>query len=158
MPDTASLYDRDWFAWTQEQAARLRDLRPNGLDVENLAEEIEDMGKSQRRAIESLLFQLSVHLLKLELMRWPGSARHCRQESRAFRRSLTRDFRESPSLRAKRHELYVIAWDEAVRAFLADWREGARGTLPVALDAAAPRYDLDREVLAEEWFPEAPGA
>jgi len=158
MPDTTSLYDRDWFAWTQEQAARLRDLRPNGLDVENLAEEIEDMGKSQRRAVESLLFQLSVHLLKLELMRWPGSARHWRQESRAFRRSLTRDFRESPSLRARRNELYSVAWDEAVRAFLADWRDGSRGALPVALDPAAPRYDLDREVLVEEWFPEAPRA
>ena len=38
MPDTASLYDRDWYAWTQDQAARLRawpeQLRPNGLDVE----------------------------------------------------------------------------------------------------------------------------
>lgn len=155
MPDTASLYDRDWFAWTQEQAARLRDLRPNGIDVENLAEEIEDLGKSQRRAIESLLFQLALHLLKLEFMRWPGSARHWRQESRAFRRSLARDFEDSPSLWARRQALYAEAWNDAARAFLADWREGARGTLPVALDSAAPRYDLDREMLAEDWFPGA---
>lgn len=57
MPDTAASYDRDWFAWTQDQAARLRawpeHLRPTGLDVENLAEEVEDMGKSQRRAVEA---------------------------------------------------------------------------------------------------------
>ncbi len=69
MPDSASLYDKDWYAWTQDQAARLRELpaasRPNGLDVENLAEEVESMGASQRRAIRSLLEQLYIHLLKM---------------------------------------------------------------------------------------------
>ena len=70
MPDTASLYDRDFFAWTQDQAALLRawpeHLRPNGIDIENLVEEVESLGKSDRRAIESLLELVVLHFLKLE--------------------------------------------------------------------------------------------
>ncbi|RAI60988.1 hypothetical protein DOO78_02355 [Roseicella frigidaeris] len=54
MPDDAGLHDRDWYAWTQDQAARLRawpeQLRPNGLDVREIAEEIESLGTSDRRA------------------------------------------------------------------------------------------------------------
>lgn len=158
MPDTASLYDRDWFAWTQDQAARLRDLRPNGLDVENLAEEIEDMGKSQRRAIESLLRQIAQHLLKLELLPWPGPRRHWRAEIRAFRRSLADDFEESPSLHTSRAALYAKAWRGAAKTFAGEWRDRQAGPLPDGFDPAEPRYDLDTQLLNEDWFPEPPTA
>ena len=79
MPDTASLYDRDFFAWTQDQAARLRawpeHLRPNGIDVANLVEEVESLGKSDRRAIGSLLGFIALHLLKIEFARLRSSGR-----------------------------------------------------------------------------------
>lgn len=74
MAETLDLYERDFFAWTQDQAARLRALRPNGLDVENLAEEVETLGRSERRAVVSLMRRIVHHLLKLEMLAW-GSAR-----------------------------------------------------------------------------------
>lgn len=60
----ATLYDTDFFVWTQEQAALLRDGKARDLDWEHLAEEIESLGKSDRRALASHLAGLVLHLLK----------------------------------------------------------------------------------------------
>jgi Domain of unknown function DUF29 len=57
-------YDTDFYAWTQAQAAALRDGKWDTLDRANLAEEIESLGRSERFAIESHLQNLLTHLLK----------------------------------------------------------------------------------------------
>jgi Domain of unknown function DUF29 len=57
-------YETDFYAWTQEQAAALRDGKWDTLDRANLAEEIESLGRSERFAIESHLQNLLTHLLK----------------------------------------------------------------------------------------------
>ena len=57
-------YDQDFYGWTQEQAALLRAGRLNDLDIENLIEEVETMGRSEKRELESRLTVLFVHLLK----------------------------------------------------------------------------------------------
>jgi hypothetical protein len=61
---TIPTYDTDFYAWTQQQAAALRDRKWMTLDVEHLAEEIESLGRSERYAIESHLQNLLTHLLK----------------------------------------------------------------------------------------------
>jgi hypothetical protein len=58
-------YDTEFYAWTQAQAAALRDRKWTALDVEHLAEEIESLGLRDRDAIESQLVRLLLHLLKL---------------------------------------------------------------------------------------------
>ncbi|MDZ7713694.1 MAG: DUF29 domain-containing protein [Rhodovibrio sp.] len=58
------LYDTDFYAWTQQQAERLREVRDNRLDAENLAEEVADLGKSELRAVNSHLESVLVHLMK----------------------------------------------------------------------------------------------
>jgi hypothetical protein len=58
------LYDTDFYAWTQDQARKLREVRDNRLDAEHLAEEVADLGKSELRAVTSHLESLLVHLLK----------------------------------------------------------------------------------------------
>jgi hypothetical protein len=58
------LYDTDFYAWTQDQAEKLREVRDNRLDAANLAEEVADLGKSELRAVTSHLESLLVHLLK----------------------------------------------------------------------------------------------
>jgi hypothetical protein len=89
----AELYDEDFYAWTREQADALRRLaaeRWNGpLDLERLAEEVEDLGSSQRHAVESLIERVLEHLLKLEyspaadLRRgWLISVLHARNHAR----------------------------------------------------------------------------
>jgi hypothetical protein len=58
-------YETDFYAWTQEQAAALRDGKWDTLDRANLAEEIESLGLRDRDAIESQLVRVLLHLLKL---------------------------------------------------------------------------------------------
>ena len=57
------LYDTDFYAWTQEQAALLWDQQAQALDYANLAEEVESLGKSQQQALESHLEVVLTHLL-----------------------------------------------------------------------------------------------
>jgi Domain of unknown function DUF29 len=57
-------YDDDLYAWTKEQADLLRQRAANEIDWDNLAEEIEAVGRSERREIRSRLEILLIHLLK----------------------------------------------------------------------------------------------
>jgi hypothetical protein len=57
-------YEKDFYGWTQEQAALLRAGRLTELDITNLIEEVETMGRSEKRALQSRLTVLLVHLLK----------------------------------------------------------------------------------------------
>ena len=91
-------YDQDFFLWTQYTAALLREGRFGDLDVAHLAEEIEDMGKRDRREVESRLELLLIHLLK-----WHGQADRrsdsWRRTIATQRAELERALRDSPSLR-----------------------------------------------------------
>ena len=64
MTVTKSLYDVDFVAWTEEQASHLMAKRWNQLDLENIIEEIESLGRNDKRAVVSLLTNLLLHLLK----------------------------------------------------------------------------------------------
>jgi hypothetical protein len=61
---TIDLYETDLFSWAQHNAALLRDGRLSEIDVEHIAEELEDMGKSEQRALASHIRILLLHLLK----------------------------------------------------------------------------------------------
>jgi Domain of unknown function DUF29 len=61
---TRSLYDQDFVGWTEQMVTALRQGNWAGLDIENLIEEVEALGKSDRRAIKSRLEVLLMHLLK----------------------------------------------------------------------------------------------
>jgi hypothetical protein len=82
------LYDTDFYAWTQDQARKLREVRDNRLDAEHLAEEVADLGRSELRAVTSHLKQMLVHLLKIAyspadapLAGWLAVARMHRDEA-----------------------------------------------------------------------------
>lgn len=62
----SELYDRDYYAWVQDQVDALRRRRIEDVDWENVAEEIEDLGKSQRQSVESQMVRMLEHLLKLQ--------------------------------------------------------------------------------------------
>src|SRR5689334_14675408 len=68
MAKTVTVYDLDFFLWTKEQAGALRRCKASNLplDWENLAEEIESLGISQRTALNSQLRRILHHLFKLE--------------------------------------------------------------------------------------------
>ena len=64
MPRNSVDYEEDFYAWTVEQARLLRLGDLSAIDVANIAEEIESVGRSDRRALESRLTVLLTHLLK----------------------------------------------------------------------------------------------
>jgi hypothetical protein len=82
MTSLESLYEDDFYAWTQQQAELLRRLPPlgNELDLEHIAEEIEDLGRSDLRAAQSLCEHIIEHLLKLEYSGLEDPADHWRDE------------------------------------------------------------------------------
>ena len=59
-----TLYDRDFYAWSREQADLLRAGNASDADLENIAEEIESMGKTEKRELVSRLTVLLLHLVK----------------------------------------------------------------------------------------------
>jgi hypothetical protein len=62
--DNQPLYDRDFYAWANEQAVLLRAGRLSEADIEHIAEEIESMGRTEKRELVSRLTVLLLHLLK----------------------------------------------------------------------------------------------
>ncbi len=88
--DRAALYDAEIYAWSQHQAAVLRRMAanpaalPNDLDLERVAEEIEEVGNEQRYAVESSLVRLFVPLIKLIALPGNQAARHWIKEANAF--------------------------------------------------------------------------
>ena len=64
LPKLATTYDQDVVAWANEQAALLRAGRWSDLDIEHLADEIEDVGKSEQRELASRVAVLLAHLLE----------------------------------------------------------------------------------------------
>lgn len=106
------LYDTDFYAWTEEQAALLREGRLSSADVEHIAEEIESMGRTEKRELISRLAVLMMHLLKLEFQ--PGRrGSSWRATVRLQRRELRRHLEDNPSLRAKLTELAEDAYTDA---------------------------------------------
>lgn len=98
-PDKPTLYDSDYARWAAEQGALLREGRLSDLDRENLAEEIESLGRGDKREIESRLKIVMVHLLKLRFQPEkgkPGWKSTVTEQRRRIGKLLT----ESPSLRS----------------------------------------------------------
>ena len=87
-PGNAPSYEGDFVAWLEDQAQRARRGETESLDLENIAEELEGMARSDRREIRSRLVILLTHLLKCSARperrssSWPGTdrratRRHC---------------------------------------------------------------------------------
>ena len=115
MPRNCVDYEEDFYAWTVEQARLLRSGELTSIDVANIAEEIESLGRSDKRAIESRLTVLLMHLLKWQIqskMRsqsWSGTILE-------QRRRIEKLLRESPSLRASVNEALAEAYSDAREA------------------------------------------
>jgi hypothetical protein len=112
----ADLYDEDFYAWTQQQAQALRThfRGDNRLDVEHLAEEVEDLGKSELHAIESFVENVIEHLLKLDHSGWVEARSHWRAEVDAFRASIER--RITPRIRQQVETELDALYERARRA------------------------------------------
>lgn len=139
----SSLYDRDFYAWANEQAGLLRAGKLSSADIENIAEEIESMGKTERRELISRLTILLCHLLKWQ---YQPSRRGASWEVTIAnqRRAVARLLVDNPSLKSK--------LPEAIDAAYIDARGDAYAEtgLPKATFPAACPWTHDR--IADEGF------
>jgi Domain of unknown function DUF29 len=105
----SDLYERDYYAWVQDQVRAMREHRIEELDWFNVVEEIEDLGKGEKRSIESRIARIVEHLLNLAYA--PGRMRSSNRRGwelpiREARRQIRRRLSESPSLRQKTPEMF----------------------------------------------------
>ena len=106
-------YESDFYGWANEQAALLRQGRLGEADIANIAEEIESMGRSEKRELVSRLAVLLTHLLKWRFQptrrskSWSTSVRVQRQR-------LARHLDDNPSLRSLLPKALLDAYADAV--------------------------------------------
>jgi len=106
----SNLYKMDFYAWTQEQAELLRHQDWQKLDLENLIEEVESLGKQQRQELRNRLSILIAHLLKWEYQRERRS-RSWLATIRVQRRDLLKLIRDNPSLKPYLLEILPEAFE-----------------------------------------------
>lgn len=138
-------YENDVVAWASEQARLLRAGRFDLLDLEHIAEEIEDVGKSEQRELANRMAVLLTHLLKWQYQpeRQGNSwARTIKEQ----RKGVLSRLEETPSLKSKLNEprWWDAVWADAVAQATA---ETGIDTLPEACPWS------EAEVLGEGWFP-----
>jgi hypothetical protein len=146
MPRNSVAYDEDFFAWTQEQARLLREGDVASIDLGNLAEEIESVGKSDRREIRSRLVILVTHLLKWQFQP-TGRSNSWSATVREQRRRIALVIEDSPSLRSVVAETLDDAYGKA-RLDAAD--ETALD--PTIFPEACPY--TPEQILSEDFLPE----
>ena len=142
----ARLYDTDIAAWSEKTAQLLLEGRHDELDLEALIEEVLGLGKAERDAIESHLYQLLYHLLKLcygRALDIERAGRGWRLSVNEARRGIRRRLQKSPSLAGYPLEVlgaeYEDARQQAAEALLipiGDLPEQCLWTLEQILDAA----------------------
>lgn len=148
--ETQNLYHTDFNAWALNEAQKLKLKQFDRVDLKNLIEEVEDMSKSQRRALESRLITLMMHLLKWQYQpegrtnsnSWKGTIK-------SQRLKIEKILKDMPSLKNDLNNMiedefnYKTALQEAVKETGLDEK-----TFPSKLT-----YNKD-ELLKIDYFPE----
>ena len=109
---STSLYETDFYAWTQLQARLIKEKQLAQVDLENIAEELESMGKSEKRELESRLVVLIMYLLKWQFQPKRRN-KSWRSTINTQRDELERLIRLSPSLKHIIYESITRAYSSA---------------------------------------------
>ena len=110
-----TLYERDYLLWTEETTAKLRARDFDHVDIENLIEEIESLGKSERKEIKSRLTVLLEHLMKRIYLDSPDCFGGWENTIYTQRNDIEFTLDDSPSLKAIWDETFDIAFRVALR-------------------------------------------
>jgi hypothetical protein len=109
-----SLYESDFLLWTQDTIAKLKARDFDHVDFENLIEEVEALGRSEKKELASRLEILLAHLLKRIYIDMPQEFNGWERTIREQRRRLTQALRKTPSLKSVWDELLDDAWELAL--------------------------------------------
>lgn len=144
-----SLYESDFYRWIQQTTVALKAKAFDQVDWDNVIEEIESMGRSERRELKSRLIVLLEHLLKLRYWTTEQALdeRGWRNTIIEQRRQIQLVLDDSPSLRAVMSDIYADAYGQA--------REDVclKAQLPESAIPREPLWDIDEILNAQDPFP-----
>jgi uncharacterized protein DUF29 len=160
MTDARTLYDEDFVAWTEQQAEALRAAARGGtnqpLDWENLAEEVEDLGRALRHELRNRLTVILRHLIKLEHSPAADPRRGWRASIREARSEVESLLSENPSLQRDLPRLIDEQLPRAVKLAVADLDDY------LELDATRRQLAQDssytRDQILGDWLPPEPNS
>ena len=141
-------YDDDVVLWSREQAALLRSGKLSLLDLEHIADEIEDVGKSEQRELAARMVVLLANLLKWKYQpALRGSS--WRTTIKTQRNGVSRRVDKTPGLKASLadREFWIDVWGDAI-----DQTVKETGLTEEALPDACP-WPIDK-VLSNDWLPD----
>jgi Domain of unknown function DUF29 len=141
-------YEKDVIAWSIEQAHALRSGDFSKLDIEHLADEIEDVGKSEQRELANRMAVLLAHLLKWQCQ--PDKRAKSWTDTIALQRErIARRVKRTPSFKAsfRDPDWWADAWDDATTQCAQE-----TGIDITSLPTACPWSAAD--VMADKWLPE----
>jgi len=155
---TQTLYDRDFYLWTQQQSRELREAARSGvnlpIDWEQVAEEIEDMGKSVRFELRCRLATIIEHLLKLQHSPAVEPRAGWRSTIRRTRDDIDDVLKENPSLRREIDDMIADSQAKATRRVAHElWERGEIDRAAISLVESAT---FTKEQVLLDWFPEGP--
>ena len=112
------LHERDFNLWIEQIVTKIQQQDLDGMDWDNLLDEIEDMGASQKRALDSYTQRLIEHVLKLKY--WTSEVERCRDgwmvEVTNFRSRINRILKKNPSLKNYLASEYLDIYQDAIKA------------------------------------------
>ena len=146
MPDKAALYDKDFFAWSNQQAGLLRAGKLGEADLQHIAEEIESMGKAEKRELISRLTVLLLHLLKWQHQP-AGRGNSWRLSIANSRDEITDHLLDNPSLKSN------LAADLATGYKYARRKASAETNLSLDIFPSSCPWEY-KELIGQEFWPE----
>jgi hypothetical protein len=159
MPEgTTAVYDEDLYLWSQQQAEALRAAARSGanlsIDWENVAEEIESLGRRDRHGVISRLETLIAHLLKLEHSSQVDPRRGWTVTVERDRHVIRRLLKESPSLRARLAELVAEARQSGLRGAVTALETVGEYEAAHVIERTGIDYTVDQ--VMGDWIPPGP--
>ncbi|WP_422412043.1 MULTISPECIES: DUF29 domain-containing protein [unclassified Endozoicomonas] len=116
----SDLYDTDFYSWSFQQAELIRQGRYSELDLDNLIEEVEDMGKARYRTVKSCLKGLFLHALKWQMQSKKDDMHDFKEWHTSWlisigkqRDAVQEELEENPSLNNKLDEILPKAYQSA---------------------------------------------
>jgi Domain of unknown function DUF29 len=158
MTDATSLYDVDFVAWTEQQAEALRAAARSStnqpLDWENLAEQIESLGKSDRRELRSQIYRIIRHLAELQFSQATDPRGGWRDSVRDGRKQAELVLADSPSLKPQLDQFVSEESTGAIKRAVADL--GEFGEVDTATQGALHQTRYSADQILGDWFPPEP--
>ena len=120
---TTSLYEQDILLWVEDTVNRLKNRDFKNLDIDNLIEEVESLGISQKKELISRLMVLLEHLLKRLYVDLPYYYNGWERTIRNQRSEIDLLITQIPSLKSRWDDSFFIAWGIALKTVRKEYRQ-----------------------------------